>query len=378
MKRTPGLDLLRAMAIVWVMWFHSYIVGGTGKFADVMRWSGWMGVDLFFALSGYLIGSQVLEPLSRGQRLSLRDFYLRRAFRIIPAFGIVLAIYFLIPSVREVQAIRPLWQFITFTMNLIPAPNNQQAFSHAWSLCVEEHFYFAFPLIALMLSRQPSKFKLSCVVLGVLVGGMILRGSIWLHDVATPPAGVDPWILYMRYLYVPTWARLDGLLCGVLLAVIRFYRPRLWQAIQSKSNAFGLAALVVIAGCVALFNNHRADFTPLVFGYPLLAVGMACLVACASNPTGLLGKTRLPGIQWLATISYSLYLTHKAVYASLNRYLGASINGHGVITFLVYVAAALAVASVLYYSVEGPFLKFRSRFLKPRPDKARAVTVIGA
>jgi len=219
--------------------------------------------------------------------------------------------------------------------------------------------------------------KLSCVVLGIAVGGMILRGWIWLHDVAAAPAGVDPWVQYIHYLYVPTWARLDGLLCGVLLAVIRFYRARWWQTIQSKSDALGLAALVVIACCVALFDGHRADFTPIVFGYPLLAVGMACLVACASSQTGLLGKTRLPGIQWLATISYSLYLTHKAVYASLNHYLGAWVNGHGVVTLLAYVAAALAVASVLYYSVEGPFLRLRSRILKARLEKAQAVPVIG-
>src|ERR1700679_1075097 len=85
-RHLPGLDLLRAIAIGCVMCFHSFLVGGVnGNFAWLSRF-GWMGVDLFFVLSGFLIGSQVLYPLTRGQPFSLRVFYIRRALRILPAF----------------------------------------------------------------------------------------------------------------------------------------------------------------------------------------------------------------------------------------------------------------------------------------------------
>lgn len=81
-RRLPGLDLLRAIAIVWVMLFHSYIVGGLGERFAMLESYGWMGVDLFFVLSGYLIGSQLLRPLSRGEPLAFGNFYLRRSLRV--------------------------------------------------------------------------------------------------------------------------------------------------------------------------------------------------------------------------------------------------------------------------------------------------------
>ncbi|MGH8324336.1 MAG: acyltransferase family protein, partial [Steroidobacteraceae bacterium] len=90
MNRLPGLDLLRAIAIVWVMLFHSYIVGGLGPdFAWLSRY-GWAGVDIFFVLSGFLIGTQVLRPLQRGEPLAFGGFYVRRAWRILPVFAVVL------------------------------------------------------------------------------------------------------------------------------------------------------------------------------------------------------------------------------------------------------------------------------------------------
>lgn len=88
MQRLPGLDTLRAAAIVWVMLFHSWVVGGLGPHFDWLSRYGWVGVDIFFVLSGFLIGSQVLVPLARGERLDLIDFYRRRAYRILPAFAV--------------------------------------------------------------------------------------------------------------------------------------------------------------------------------------------------------------------------------------------------------------------------------------------------
>ena len=156
MQRLPGLDLLRAIAIVWVMLFHSWMIGGIGAPFQPVADYGWMGVDLFFVLSGYLIGHQLLEPLSRGEPLRFGAFYRRRAFRILPAFLTVLAVYLLFPAWREAPGMQPAWQFLTFTMNLLIDYRHNQAFSHAWSLCVEEHFYLLFPWLAFWMTRRPS------------------------------------------------------------------------------------------------------------------------------------------------------------------------------------------------------------------------------
>jgi len=159
MNRLPGLDLLRAIVVVWVMLFHSCLVGGLGPdFAWLSRF-GWAGVDIFFVLSGYLIGSQVLRPLQQGQAFWFASFYSRRAWRILPAFVVVLALYVFFPALREAPGLAPWWQFATFTLNLLIDYQRQQAFSQAWSLCVEEHFYLLFPLLACGLARRPSTLK---------------------------------------------------------------------------------------------------------------------------------------------------------------------------------------------------------------------------
>jgi peptidoglycan/LPS O-acetylase OafA/YrhL len=108
----------------------------------------------------------------------------RRAFRILPVFVVVLALYFLWPSFREYGGIQPLWQFLTFTMNLLIDYGQNKAFSHAWSLCVEEHFYLLFPVLAWWMTRRPSAMKFIVVSACVVLGGMFLRSWIWTHELA--------------------------------------------------------------------------------------------------------------------------------------------------------------------------------------------------
>src|SRR5213075_3334219 len=115
---------------------------------------GWIGVDLFFVLSGYLIGGQLLAPLGRGQSIRLGRFFARRALRILPAYLVVLAIYFLMPSLREYSEMsQPLWKFLLSVQNI--ALNGGTAFSHAWSLAVEDQFYLCLPFILLFVNRWP-------------------------------------------------------------------------------------------------------------------------------------------------------------------------------------------------------------------------------
>jgi peptidoglycan/LPS O-acetylase OafA/YrhL len=118
-SRRPGLDLLRAVAIGWVMLYHLESYGVS--FPALVRY-GWMGVDLFFVLSGYLIGWQLLKPYTCGQPPLwgqwwgqwLGQFMPRRALRVLPAYLTVLAVVFAVPGARESEAIAPLWQFLTF------------------------------------------------------------------------------------------------------------------------------------------------------------------------------------------------------------------------------------------------------------------------
>jgi peptidoglycan/LPS O-acetylase OafA/YrhL len=372
MSRLPGLDLLRAIAIVWVMLFHSFVVGGLGDDFSWLSRYGWMGVDLFFVLSGFLIGSQVLKPLARGERLDFGDFYLRRAFRILPAFFVVLALYLAIPAFREEPGMQPWWQFATFTVNFLIDYEHNKAFSHVWSLCVEEHFYLLFPLLAWWLARRPSATKFVAVCVAVLLAGIAIRTSVWLFDMA-PVRGVENAARsfnqrFIEDMYYPTWNRLDGLLAGVVLATLKTFRRPAWDRLQAGANIALIAGLAVVALAIWLFRD-RTGLLGNSIGWPVLAAGLALLVFGGTDARSWIGRWRVPGAGWVALISYSLYLVHKPVYHMVERAFGAQLEGRGVIALAAYAIAALSAGALLHYAIERPFLHLRDRFSGRQPQQ---------
>lgn len=359
--RLPGLDLLRSIAIVWVMLFHSFLVGGLGpNFAWLSRY-GWMGVDLFFVLSGFLIGAQVLTPLAHGGRLSLKDFYLRRAFRILPAYWTVLLLYLLFPSFREAQGLESWWKFFTFTLNLNIDYGAKAAFSHAWSLCVEEHFYLLFPLLAVILLRRPATWKFISVCAALALAGIALRASIWIHDMAMDPGFSRNW--FVEDIYYPTWNRLDGLLCGVFLATWKTQRPQSWAHARRYADLSLLAGLIVVAFSFWLFRD-RGGLLGNTIGWPVLSFGLGLLVFAGAGRDSLIGRSAIPLAGWLAAISYSLYLVHKAMYHVVQAQWGTILADHGLLAFTVYGSTAIAAGAALHYAVERPFLRLRERLLR--------------
>lgn len=361
MHRTPGLDTLRAIAIVWVMLFHGYLVGGLGDGFGALEHSGWMGVDLFFVLSGYLIGSQVLRSLRDTGGVDLAAFYARRATRILPAFLMVFALYAFWPAWREAPRMQPLWQFPTFTFNLLFDDPARSAFSHVWSLCVEEHFYLVFPFAALLVARRASPRALVAGALAIVVGGMALRAWLWRQQIA-PVLAIDGDIglAYLRYLYYPTWSRLDGLLAGVALATCAVHRPALVERWRAHAGRLLLTGGAGLAMALAFFDGARTAFWPCVAGYPLLALALACFVLAASGDTWL-ARLRVPGAGPLARASYSLYLSHKGMFSLVHGMLDGHLDGHRFIRFAIYAAATLAGGAILHVAIERPFLRWRDR-----------------
>ena len=361
MRHTPGLDTLRAIAIVWVMLFHSYLVGGLGSGFGFLERSGWMGVDLFFVLSGYLIGSQVLGSLRDSGELDLRAFYIRRATRILPAFLVVLALYACWPAWREVPEMQPVWQFLTFTFNLLVGSDARFAFSHVWSLCVEEHFYLVFPFLAIAMARRPPMGRVVALCAAVVLGGIALRAWLWHHEVAPLRAtGSEVGLAYLGNLYYPTWSRLDGLVAGVALAACAVHRPVTMGWIRERTGSLLFAGAVCLGASLILFDGARTAFWPCVVGYPLIALAMALFVAAASGGSWL-ACWKVPGAGWLARASYSLYLSHKGVFHLVETMLDGHLDGHRLIRFATYAVATLAGGAVLHYAVERPVLRWRDR-----------------
>ncbi|HVI56914.1 MAG TPA: acyltransferase [Luteibacter sp.] len=374
MNRLSGLDTLRAVAIAWVLLFHSYLIGGLGDGYGVLQWSGWMGVDLFFVLSGYLIGTQVFKALRATGTLDFTAFYKRRFIRILPAFFVVLALYEWWPAWPETKGMQPLWQFLTFTFNLQYDNDNNYAFSHVWSLCVEEHFYLVFPLLAFALTRRPALWKFALVAAIVVVGGMLFRAWLWSHLVGPDGGSVggpadERGLRYLRYLYYPTWARLDGLVAGVALAACGVYRPAWLAWVHARVNLLLALGVALLAGAIVLFDAARADFWPCVVGYPLVALAMMAFVAAGSGRTWF-SRLTIPGAGWLAAVSYSLYLSHKGVFMLVQAAMGDRLAGQGLLRFAIYVVATLAGGALLHYAVERPFLRWRDAQTKTAPEGA--------
>ena len=108
--RIPGLDLLRAFAILLVFCWHYQVNGGVSWLSWISPY-GWTGVDLFFVLSGFLIVNQLFKPLQSGGLPSLKTFYIKRSFRILPAYLMIVGLYFLVPSWNDGHGLSPLWKF---------------------------------------------------------------------------------------------------------------------------------------------------------------------------------------------------------------------------------------------------------------------------
>jgi len=364
-SRAPGLDLLRALAILWVMFYHALVLRLVPETNPVATF-GWMGVDLFFALSGFLIGGQLFRPYARHEPEHFGLFYLRRLFRTLPPYLVVVALYFTVPVFRERRTIEPLWQFLTFTENLFIDFSQPRAFSHVWSLCVEEQFYLVAPIVVFGLMRRPAPWLAAAFCGGLLIGGMVLRGYIWLHDlgpiqhVTNGPASFNQ--LWNERIYYPTWTRLDGLLDGMVFAAIRALRPGLWTMLMQRANLILIVGLAAVAVAIGLFVNQQA-FIPTVIGYPILSFGMACLVAAGATPYSLIGRWRVPGAAAVAAMAYSLYLTHKQVYHMVHLLVGQQMDQKPVLASLIYSGAALAAGALLYVTLERPALRLRDRVL---------------
>jgi peptidoglycan/LPS O-acetylase OafA/YrhL len=321
-----------------------------------------MGVDLFFVLSGFLIGQQVLRPYLSGQRPShfhsIAEFYRRRAYRILPAYLAVLALYFLVPGWREAPSIAPLWKFLTFTMNF-GFSFDRRSFSHAWSLCVEEHFYLVLPLLVTLLMRRTSRSaRETAAVLGfVVLFGIGLRAFLITHYPDEVWTGV----------YYPTYTRLDGLVAGVTLAIVRTFRPSWWRVLMQRGHALFFAGALCVGCVVWMFRGHDLGNSAgpamwgMVVGLPLLALGLGLITASSVSANAVLARVKVPGAETVAALAFSLYLTHKAVGHIVLERFPRITSVQGPASWLLYAVTCLSAAWLLHVAVERPFLRLRDR-----------------
>lgn len=359
-RRLFGLDTLRALAIVLVV-FHHYTLFVSRS--DTFGWIGeigWVGVDLFFALSGYLIGNQIFAAMRSEAGLSLPRFYARRFLRTLPNFYVVLALYALWPWFRGGLEMPPLWEFLTFTQNLNLTPGT--AFSHAWSLCIEEQFYVLLPALALVVASLRGSLRWAWLAVALaFAAGMAVRATMWQELV---DGSAQPRLNYYKYIYYSTFCRFDELVAGVALALLKNYHQGAWRRITANGNVMLAAGASVCAVASWLFLDNREGFAVTVVGFPLLALGFALLILAALSERSVLRDTRVPGAASLALWAYAIYLTHKQIgILAREPMIKLGYPPGSLVAIMVIMALSLLSGWLLFKLVETPFMALRERYV---------------
>jgi len=352
--RLAGLDTLRALAIALVLMSHYQGFVSHAPTFGIMGKIGWAGVDLFFVLSGYLIGNQLLAPAARGDNLDLKTFFARRLLRTLPNYYAVLAVYLLLPdSPIAGKSMAPVWQFLTFTQNF--GLKYGETFTHSWSLCIEEQFYLVFPLAVLVLvGSKRSPRLLWCALFAAVGTGMTVRGMAFMD-------GMDA---FAAPVYYSSFSRFDELLPGVAIAMLKNFHPAAFARILRHGNALLVAGLAMSAAVLyGITNDVPTAFAASTFGFSLVAASFALLTCSALSPGSILNRARIPGAASLALWSYAIYLVHKPVFMALRPELvSRGIDPGAPLTIAAVMAAGILGGWVLYRVIETPFMQLRARW----------------
>lgn len=356
--RIAELDGLRGAAIALVIAFH-IVLSVPSRFALVDRFLlfGWSGVDLFFVLSGFLIGGILLDH--RESASYFATFYARRFFRIIPVYFGLLALYGLFWSLGgelRSELIHHTGQpmswlaYVTFTNNFwIALHDSMKIFlPPSWSLAIEEQFYLTLPLaIYLVRPRHISK-----VIAGAIAAIVAARWICCATGAVT-----------QNQAYVLPWFRTDGLLLGVTVAMlIRNQRASAWV----RRNLWSVWALAAVMG-VVLFrcgttlpaDNATPSAPIMTYGLTCVSAIYACVLVLAlfGGSRWLSRALRLRPLRWLGKVSYCLYLLHVPIFAAAFIAFGARP-----MVALGALLVMLAVAELSWRFYEAPLLRIAHRF----------------
>lgn len=361
--RLAGLDTLRALAIALVLMSHynGFVrhAPGFGAIGNI----GWAGVDLFFVLSGYLIGNQLLAPAARGESLDLRIFFARRLLRTLPNYYAVLAVYLMLPdSSIAGKSMASVWRFLTFTQNF--GMNYGETFTHSWSLCIEEQFYLVLPLVIITLvgSRRSPRL-LWCALVAAIAAGMTARGIAFMD-------GKDA---FAAPVYYSSFGRFDELLPGVAIALLKNFHSVGFARMLRFGNALLVAGLASAAAVLyGVMNEAPTAFLASTFGFSLVAFSFALLTCSALSPSSLLNRLHIPGASSLALWSYAVYLAHKPVFMALSPELQKwGVDTNAPLTIIIVMAIGILSGWLLYILIETPFMELRVRLYPAGGLKAR-------
>jgi peptidoglycan/LPS O-acetylase OafA/YrhL len=353
MTHVPALDGVRCYAVAMVVLFHFHLFAG-----------GWIGVQVFFVLSGFLITRILLDAKTRYKDQYFRRFYWRRTLRIFPLYFAYVAIAGLAYlMVGAPAAFAEIWAYLlTYTSNLARmglVDRGQPYFVHFWSLAIEEQFYLVWPLLVLALSTRRLRWLAVLLLIGVPLGrwGM----GVWLHDHGADAARIT------RLVYVFTLSHFDAFATGAALV--------LWPVDRVRHPLFlagGCVALWLAAGAYMLatapasvglspdsFGHHETTFNGYhVWGTTLTNVTAASIILLSlrgywaplfTNPIALhIGK-----------VSYGVYVLHVPILLLFRQLSYTHSSPLGLAIFAAYFVTVVGAATLSFNLLESPFLKLK-------------------
>jgi peptidoglycan/LPS O-acetylase OafA/YrhL len=375
--RIAGLDGLRAIAVVGVLLFHAGVHWLPG---------GFLGVDLFFVISGFLITSLLIGERERVGFISFKAFYLRRARRLLPALIAMLvvtagfmALFFpgdLASARGDIGAALSYvsnWWYVVHHRSYFVAAGRPEPLQHLWSLAVEEQFYLVWPLVLAALLCVRARLRL---VVFVAVAGA-LASSGWMAVLAI--RGNVPFDTDSSRVYFGTDTHASGLLLGAAAAAVMtgLANRRRAAGVAEGGLGRGLADLVAVGALVGVcWSMHSVSyFSPGLYrgGFLVFAAVAAVAVAVISAPGGWLGVTLdIAPLRWIGARSYGLYLWHWPVFVYTRP--GLDWQLHGGPELAARLAITLALTELSYRLVEEPIRRrgSRDRVLSPRSRGARS------
>lgn len=315
-KHQPALDGIRALAAFIIVLYHAKLPGLSG---------GYMAVDVFFVLSGFLITDILLRNIEHGS-FSYKIFCRRRLLRLWPALLVFLVFYmltapFIFTGASSLKHLRDTLFTAGYSVNYASVfSQGVSVLGHVWTLAVEMQFYLLWPLVVLLLIRLPK--SLSIAILMLLF--MLATGNRWLQS--TPD---NPWDFYVR-----TDARASGLIFGALLAFLQVRIHHYWA----------LVGMLLLAFAMTFYSTQWIPSAR--YGFTVAEAGAALLIL--SQPTWLGGAFW----SWLATLSYSWYLWHYYFMKILQHY-GAEWQ----VSLLIGGLAGLLAAWISHHLVERKFYR---------------------
>lgn len=347
--RNPILDLFRAIAVLLVVQVHYFI-----NFPEITFYNflieGNIGVDIFFVLSGYLVSRTLLKQMSNHQSIGYKTFYLKRIFKILPSFYFaVLASYLLYNFTALFPTLyfdsSELIYYFTFTQNY----SGSTILYHAWSLCVEEHFYIFLPIGLMLFSKLfggNTKYLLGFFTLTVLFGYVFRYVSFQL-DYET---------------YASTHNRIDAIILGVILALLEL-RGSKWinkkHHLTSTSKLWLLLGIMIFFStlCIQVVLNYQEIESSLfsqVLYHGLIPFSIFIILSQCLNL-----RIKLPGlIKLSAYFSYNWYLWHYILVQWFVMNIESTTLG-----IIIFTLSSFIVSALVTYLIEEPFMRLRKKVI---------------